>query len=87
MTSIVHSLDPITLIGGGEVGPADLNFALGLAPVCVAADGGASVAVAAGINLHAVIGDFDSVDDAVSVGSDAHVGCSCGSSMCDFGRD
>ncbi|MFT5799647.1 MAG: thiamine pyrophosphokinase, partial [Candidatus Azotimanducaceae bacterium] len=46
MTPIVHSLDPITLIGGGEVGPADLNFALGLAPVCVAADGGASVAVA-----------------------------------------
>lgn len=65
MIPIVHSLNPITLIGGGEVGPADLNFALGLAPVCVAADGGASVAVAAGINLHAVIGDFDSVDDAV----------------------
>lgn len=62
MTSIVHSLDPITLVGGGEVGPADLNLALALAPQCVAADGGAIVALAAGVKLTAVIGDFDSLD-------------------------
>lgn len=62
MTPIVHSLDPITLIGGGEVGPDDLDLALGFAPRCVAADGGASVALAANINLDAVIGDFDSLD-------------------------
>ena len=62
MTSIVHSFDPITLIGGGEVGPKDLDLALRIAPRCVAADGGASVALAAGIDLDAVIGDFDSLD-------------------------
>jgi thiamine pyrophosphokinase len=62
MTQIVHSLDPVTLIGGGEVGPSDLELALGFAPRCVAADGGASVALAAGIELDAVIGDFDSLD-------------------------
>jgi thiamine pyrophosphokinase len=61
MTVIVHSFDPITLIGGGMVGPSDLEEALCLAPICVAADGGASVALAAGIDLAAVIGDFDSL--------------------------
>lgn len=62
MTLIVHSLSPITLIGAGDVGPADLDLALNLAPTCVAADGGACVALDAGINLKAVIGDFDSLD-------------------------
>ena len=57
----VHSLAPITLIGGGEVRDGDLELALNLAPTCVAADGGANVAVAKGITLEAVIGDFDSV--------------------------
>ena len=65
MTSIVHSFAPITLVGGGEIGPADLDLALSIAPICVAADGGASAVLAAGINLDAVIGDFDSVDNAV----------------------
>jgi thiamine pyrophosphokinase len=59
--AIIHSLAPITLIGGGEVGPDDLDLALKLAPICVAADGGANVAVATGIIPEAVIGDFDSV--------------------------
>lgn len=65
MTSIVHSLDPITLIGSGEVGPSDLEDAQSIAPICVAADGGARVALAAGVNLSAVIGDFDSLDETV----------------------
>ncbi|MEP3234010.1 MAG: thiamine diphosphokinase [Hyphomicrobiales bacterium] len=58
---VVHSLAPIALIGGGNVGPDDLSLALKIAPTCVAADGGANVAVAAGIIPAAVIGDFDSV--------------------------
>jgi thiamine pyrophosphokinase len=62
MTTIVHSLDPVTLIGGGEVGPSDLDLARSFAPRCVAADGGASVAMAVGIYLDAVVGDFDSLD-------------------------
>jgi thiamine pyrophosphokinase len=40
---------------------ADLADAMALAPVCVAADGGARLALNAGIDLAAVIGDFDSI--------------------------
>ena len=58
---IVHSTDPITLTGGGDAMPADLHQALTLAPVCVAADGGAALAVTSGVELAAVIGDFDSI--------------------------
>jgi thiamine pyrophosphokinase len=39
----------------------DLAEALALAPLCVAADGGARLALDAGVDLAAVIGDFDSV--------------------------
>ncbi|MCX7559211.1 thiamine diphosphokinase [Sulfitobacter sp. F26204] len=58
---IVNSSDPITLVGGGEATPQDLQKALTLAPVCVAADGGARLALRAGVTPTAVIGDFDSV--------------------------
>lgn len=58
---IVDSLEPITLVGGGEATPEDLQEALTLAPKCVAADGGAGLALDAGVELVALIGDFDSV--------------------------
>ena len=58
---IVHEIHPITLIGGGEVGPDDLDTALARAPVLVAADSGAATALAAGHIPMAVIGDFDSL--------------------------
>ena len=58
---IVDSLEPITLVGGGEATPEDLQEALTLAPSCVAADGGAALALGAGVELVALIGDFDSV--------------------------
>lgn len=61
---IVHGLDPITLVGGGQATPADLQKALTLAPQCVAADGGAALALAAGVSLSAVIGDLDSLSAA-----------------------
>ncbi|MDK3016100.1 thiamine diphosphokinase [Pseudodonghicola flavimaris] len=62
MTSaIVQSETPVTLIGGGALGPSDLETALALAPVLVAADGGADAALAAGRMPQAVIGDFDSL--------------------------
>jgi thiamine pyrophosphokinase len=57
---IVHSSGPVTLIGGGEATQQDLSDALALAPTCVAADGGAALAVAAGVPLAALIGDLDS---------------------------
>ena len=58
---IVESGDPVTLIGGAGVAPADLNWACGVAPRLIAADGGAGVALAAGRVPEAVIGDLDSL--------------------------
>lgn len=52
---------PVTLLGGGVVGADDLALALARAPVLVAADGGAGVALAAGHVPDAVIGDMDSL--------------------------
>ncbi|WP_460258646.1 thiamine diphosphokinase [Actibacterium sp. D379-3] len=54
----------VTLLGGGEIAPKDLAEALTLAPVLVAADGGADAALAAGHMPEAVIGDFDSISAA-----------------------
>ena len=54
----------VTLIGGGAVTPEDLAQALDLAPVLVAADGGADAALALGHVPDLAIGDFDSISDA-----------------------
>ena len=59
--SIVHSLEPITLLGGGEATLEDVQIARAIAPVCVAADGGAELARRAGVALDGLVGDFDSV--------------------------
>ena len=57
-TEIIHSDEPVTLLGAAEpVAPA-LARALELAPRLVAADGGANVALAAGLMPEAVIGDY-----------------------------
>lgn len=61
---IVNSPDPITLVGGGEATLQDLQKALTMAPVCVAADGGAGLVLEAGVEMAAVIGDFDSLSSA-----------------------
>lgn len=58
---IVNRAHPVTLVGGGAVGAGDLDAALALAPTCVAADSGADIALAAGIEPEAVIGDMDSI--------------------------
>lgn len=58
---IVRGNQPIALIGGARVAPERLSAALRLAPDIVAADGGADTALAAGLSLRAVIGDFDSI--------------------------
>lgn len=52
---------PVTLIGGGDPSGADLREALALAPVAVAADGGADAALRHGIAPAAIIGDMDSL--------------------------
>jgi thiamine pyrophosphokinase len=59
--AIVQSPDGVTLVGGGPVSQADLARSLALAPVVVAADGGADRCLKAGVMPDAVIGDFDSI--------------------------
>lgn len=62
---IVHAKEPVTLIGGARVSRTALRAALALAPRLVAADGGADRALDLGAEPEAVIGDFDSISDAV----------------------
>lgn len=62
---IVDELEPITLIGSGAADPATIAAARALAPVVVAADGGAVAALAAGVCPRAVIGDMDSLPAAL----------------------
>ncbi|HVG47442.1 MAG TPA: thiamine diphosphokinase [Rubellimicrobium sp.] len=61
---IVQSQDPVTLVGGGALAPGDLPRALALAPILVAADGGADRVLASGARPAAVIGDMDSLSEA-----------------------
>ncbi len=60
-TALVQSDGGVTLLGGGALGAGDLQEALALAPLLVAADGGAVPALAAGHVPQAVIGDMDSL--------------------------
>lgn len=59
--SRLASARPVTLIGGAPVGRAELDQALQLAPVVVAADSGADIALGHGLVPRAVWGDFDSI--------------------------
>ena len=58
-----EDINPLTLIGGGDVARADLDAALALAPTLVAADGGAQAAVDFGYKPEWVIGDLDSLSE------------------------
>ena len=62
---IVRTRASVTILGGGDVSLKTLELALSLAPILVAADGGAETALALGWTPRAVIGDLDSVSDAV----------------------
>lgn len=58
---IVRAGEGVTLVGGAGATRGDLDLALALAPVLVAADGGADAVLAAGLVPLAVIGDMDSL--------------------------
>jgi thiamine pyrophosphokinase len=58
----VDTKHPVTLFGGSKVNLEVVNQALHLAPILIAADGGARVALGLGHIPRAVIGDFDSID-------------------------
>ncbi len=59
---IVRSNEPIALVGGGQIGPDDLNLALIRVNSVVAADGGAAPVLDSRRIPDAVIGDFDSLE-------------------------
>ena len=61
MAIIVQARTFLTLLGGAPTSGSDLREALALAPVLVAADGGADTALTAGQMPDAVIGDMDSI--------------------------
>lgn len=63
MARIVQTPTFLTLLGGGPSQLRQVNQAFGIAPILVAADGGADAALAAGIMPDAVIGDMDSISD------------------------
>jgi thiamine pyrophosphokinase len=62
MPNILYRSDTnITLIGAGPVTAGQLDRSLELAPLLIAADGGADNARELGHSVHAVIGDLDSL--------------------------
>jgi thiamine pyrophosphokinase len=61
---IVDTPGGVTVLGAGEVSAAVLSQALTIAPLLVAADGGAASALKHGHMPAAVIGDLDSLDAA-----------------------
>ncbi len=61
MTPVLVSGRGVTLFGGGTVAAEDAALALSLAPVAMAADGGADAAMALGVVPQAVVGDLDSL--------------------------
>ena len=62
---IAAESEPIILVGNGQAAPSEVHFAREFGQIVVAADGGAALALEAGIVPQAVIGDFDSLGDDV----------------------
>ncbi len=62
-TPIVHNNCPVSLLGGGACQKEALELALKHAPILVAADGAAAVALKYARVPDFVIGDFDSLDE------------------------
>ena len=62
---IIHSHDPIVLVGAGNVSAGDMDLVRTHGSKVVAVDGGASHCIAAGIMPDAVVGDLDSADKSV----------------------
>lgn len=65
--AIVHSSDPIVIVGGADIGPKDLNTFRSLTKQFVGIDAGADHLLSAGIDPVAVIGDLDSLSEAARV--------------------
>jgi len=61
--TLVNCAQGVTLVGGGNAPLADVKAALALAPMLVAADGGANALADLGHVPSAIIGDMDSLRD------------------------
>lgn len=83
---IVHCEAGVTLLGGGIAAPADVANALTIAPVLVAADGGADRALALGLTPAAVIGDMDSLSAAGHAALAGRVHAVAEQDSTDFGK-
>jgi len=64
MKSAFRTRQGVTLVGAGELDPATLARAQGVAPVLAAADGGMRHLFGAGLSPDLLIGDLDSIDPA-----------------------
>ena len=58
---LIAKTEPITVVGGAPTSVDDVAEALQFGATCVAADGGADLALKAGVTPQLVIGDFDSI--------------------------
>ncbi len=65
-SGIVHSKEPVLLVGGGDFDPGSTAQLLRRAGTVVAADGGAEALIALGRVPDAVIGDMDSLSPAAA---------------------
>ena len=61
---IVHSIDPVVMVGGAGLGPEEFNILQKEVATFIGVDGGADHLLAHGIIPSAVIGDLDSISDA-----------------------
>lgn len=60
---IVNNLEPVTLIGGGDISERDMLRATKIGKQVIAADGGANAAFLTGFRPSLVIGDMDSLSE------------------------
>jgi thiamine pyrophosphokinase len=63
---VIRAEEAVTLLGAARISASALPEALALAPVLVAADGGADTALGQGLSPRAVIGDMDSLSPEAS---------------------
>ena len=71
--SIVHSLEPMALVGGANLSTIVLNNCLSRTDSVVAADGGADILMNHGVQPAAIIGDLDSISESARKQFAAHL--------------
>ncbi|MDV7269284.1 thiamine diphosphokinase [Thioclava sp. A2] len=83
---IVNTDSGVTLLGGGTSARADVDEALTIAPLLVAADGGGDRALSLGLDPQAVIGDMDSLSPEARTALGPKIHCIAEQDSTDFGK-